>query len=54
MPIPLDANYFKNYVTESKNNFDTLFECTSGNRALLMWIDTEDDVITNLTMQYTP
>jgi hypothetical protein len=52
--ISVDENYFKNYVAEAKNKFDALFNGTSGNRALLMWIDTEDDVITNITMQYTP
>ncbi|WP_394896420.1 Ig-like domain-containing protein [Clostridium paraputrificum] len=43
----IDYNTFKNYV---KSKLDS----SNSNRALLFWINTEDNIIINLEMQYTP
>ena len=43
----IDYNTFKDYV---KSKLDS----SNSNRALLFWINTEDNIITNLEMQYTP
>lgn len=44
---PIDIATLKNLIIKCNGN-------TSKNRALLFWFDTEDDVITSMSMQYTP
>lgn len=45
----VSLNQFKQYVDEKLK--DTI---GGENRSLLFWINTEDDVITKMEMQYTP
>lgn len=55
---PISKDDFKTYVYSSTCNYNDQLSKYPGlpnyNRALLFWINTEDDIITSMNMQYTP
>jgi hypothetical protein len=55
-PKSVDATFFKNYVINSNKEYHKNIETqyTAGNHGVFVWIDTEDNTITDINMQFTP
>lgn len=55
---PISKDDFKTYISTSTYNYNNQLskypDLPKYNRALLFWINTEDDVVTSINMQYTP
>lgn len=55
-PKSVDAAFFKNYVINSNKLYNENIDTKDpiGNRGVFVWVDTEENTITDINMQYTP